>query len=231
MVASLTTPGPNMGRMTAAGLAVDPKRSTSAARMAAWRALQQPQVREAVEEEMAKHGAGIGWRVKTLRAVGDPETVLTEEKETTRQIKIKGADGEAILPAVETTKTVTRRSPSPADIARIVDTLNKMDGTYAQQNAQANVSARYATLAGRFHNLLGAPQLPISEDVPKANESKRKDSQEYSHDAKYKQYVGLLPTVRGSENLFKQRHAYHPPNARGEPTANEASEQGESCAS
>jgi len=230
MVKSFTTPGDNMGNTTAAGLAANPSRSHEAARQAAWRAFRLPEVREAIADEMAKHGAGIGWRIKTLRAVGDPGTVLTEEKETTRQVKVKGASGDVDLPAEETSRTITRRSPSPADIARIVDTLNKMDGIYSQQAAQAQVTARYATLAGRFHAILGNLPPTSEEDVPMSTNVQSLEPpvpfEAMSYKRRPKLHTGILPTIKGRDTWFKQGHA---PNAHSEATTNAASVKADSC--
>ena len=161
IVKAYTTPGPTLGNLRAAGQAVDPSKTPVAAKMEAWRALKLPEVRAAVDEAMAEFGAGHNWRIKTLRDVADPKTILTEERET-------------IHPDGQTTKTITRRSPAPADIARIVDVLNKMDGTYSQQAAAAQVTARYQNLAHRFSALLANNNLQEEQYVPQEVKPKPK---------------------------------------------------------
>ncbi len=217
MVKSFTTPGATMGSLTKAGLAANPTRSHAAAKIAAWKAFKRPEVQEAIADEMAKHGAGIGWRIKTLRAVGDPDTIITETKET---VNARG----------DLSTTTVKRSPSPADIARIVDTLNKMDGTYAQQNAQAQLTARYQTLAGRFHALLGNVSPTTEENVPMSTNVQSLEPpvpfEALSYKKRPKLCTGVIPTIKGRDTWFKQGHA---PNAHSEATANAASVKADSC--
>lgn len=156
IVQALTTPGPTFGNVeeTAKLIAphLDPRR---AGRHQVYRALEKTDVQAEIEEAIRAHGATIGWRIKTLRQVADPETILTETKETVTE----GEDGPRV------TKTITKRPPSASDIVRSIDVLNKMDSTYTKQNLEAQASHRYNSLAGRFHSLLAQDVLPSVDSV------------------------------------------------------------------
>jgi hypothetical protein len=191
-----------MGSLTYSGLAADPTRSKVAAKTAAHRALRHPDVRAAVDEAMSVYGAGIPWRVKSLKDAAD--TVITETSET-----LNAAGDRSI--------TTKRRSPTPAEIARVIDILNRMDGTYSQQDQAARRDTdRYRSLSARFFGFLQDVSPKYEENV--THDDDAYDSVPYEpRTGRPRRMLGLYPVVpmHYTDKLTYPRA----PGARGGPTA------------